>query len=471
MTSHPRLLCVLFATLLTATTTACGSQQSSNASNNGGTTNAGGDVGGGSTPDAAGSDAGADAGQQVTYYQDIKPILDGRCTKCHVDGGIGGFALNTYEAAKAMSASIRQQVGTRLMPPWLAGKQCADYQHNESLSEAQIALVKSWVDQGTPEGDPNNPGQALAPVGGGLSRVDRTVKMPEAYTPQVRPDDYRCFPIPWPEDTAKYVTGLGVEPDQPQIVHHVIAYLASPGLKDAIDQKDAADDGPGYTCFGGPGVGTQSPTDPNSVTWLGVWAPGGTGHDFPAGTGIKVEPGSTVILQVHYNTLYADPVPDQSSFTVKLDDQVAHPAFFVPYTNPAWLRGDNMLIPAGTADTTHTFTFDIGSMLHRDLVIRDVGFHMHTLGDTGRLWIERADGTEDCLLDIPRWNFDWQFMYRLQTPTVLHPGDKLGIECQWDNTADNQPVVDGQQLPPRDVAWGDGTTDEMCLGLFYVTLD
>lgn len=471
MISHSRALCALLVAVLPAVAS-CGSNQESGPTNNGIQTNDAGNNGG---VDADPSDTDQpDADQQVgevTYYRDIKPILEGRCVNCHVDDGIGGFPLTTYAEAKAMAPGIRQQVSSRAMPPWLAGKQCTDYKHDYSLSDAQIAKVEQWVDDGTPEGDPSEAGEPLADVGGGLSRVDLTLQMPEAYEPQKSPDDYRCIPIAWPEDSAKYVTGFGVNPDQQEIVHHVIAYLAAPGLKDAIADKDAAEEGPGYTCFGGPGVGTQDPTSQNATTWLGSWAPGGQGHDFPDGTGIEVKAGSTIILQVHYNTLTADPAPDQSEITVKLDDQVDKPALYVPWTNPMWLNGDSMLIPAGTSDTTHSWGFDIASYVGQSIVIHDVAFHMHTLGDQGRLWIEHDDGSEDCLLDIPRWDFDWQFGYRLAQTRTLSPGDKLNIECQWDNTAQNQPVVDGQKLPPRDVSWGDGTTDEMCLGLLYVTFE
>jgi hypothetical protein len=475
MTDSPRipsrplmvLLVGLLVCLLGTFTIACGSDENPNATNNG-------------TPDASGNDASqqgdtdeqdTDLAAEATYYQHVKPILDARCTGCHVPDGIAPFELGTYEQATAMKAGIRAHVNARTMPPWLAAEGCTEYQHDFSLTQTQIDTITAWVDQDTPEGDPNNPADPLPEVGGGLTRTDLTLKMPEPYTAQSSPDDYRCIPIEWPEDSTKYVTGFGVNPDQDQLVHHVIAYLAAPALADEVAQKDAAEDGPGYTCFGGPGVGTQNPTDSNATTWLGSWAPGGLGSNFPDGTGIKVEPGSTVILQVHYNTLIAEPAADQSEITLKLDDQVDKEALYIPWTNPQWLNGDSMMIPAGTSDTTHKWGFNIAAVIGQNVVIHDVAFHMHNLGEKGRLWIEHADGSESCLLDIPAWDFDWQFGYRLKNTKTLTSTDKLNIECEWDNSAQNQPVVDGERLPPRDVTWGDRTTDEMCLGLFYVTME
>ncbi|MFP4596759.1 MAG: monooxygenase [Persicimonas sp.] len=418
------------------------------------------------------SDAGDSGGElpdEVTYYQHVKPIMDGRCVSCHYDGGIAPFALSSYEETKQARAGVRAQVSSRQMPPWLAADGCNEYKHDVSLTDRQIALLERWVDQEAPEGDADNPGDPLPDVGGGLSRVDLTLEMPEAYTPRQSPDDYRCFPIEWPEDATQFVTGFGVEPGQQSIVHHVIAYVADPSLSDEIADKAAAEEGPGYTCFGGPGVGTQDPTGDQSASWLGSWAPGGQGQDFVDGTGIEIEPGSTVILQVHYNTLTADAVADQSAVELKLADEVDTQAMYLPWTNPQWLDGDNMLIPAGSPDTTHSWGFDLVSFAGSDITIYDASMHMHNLGDSARLWIDRASGDDDCLLDVPRWDFDWQLGYRLEQPLTVSSGDRLSIECQWDNTAENQPVVDGERLDPRDVTWGDGTTDEMCLGIFYVS--
>lgn len=87
----------------------------------------------------------------------------------------------------------------------------------------------------------------------------------------------------------------------------------------------------------------------------------------------------------------------------------------------------------------------------------DVGMHMHTLGKRGLTRIERADGANECLLDIPRWDFNWQHSHVLTKPKQVAPGDKLYLECQWDNPGD------------ADVSRGEGTSDEMCLGIYYVT--
>lgn len=420
--------------------------------------------------DSATADAEQIPKNALTYYADAKPIIDSRCVRCHTEGGIGPFPLTTYEEVKALKASVKNAVQERIMPPYLAGQKCTEYKHDTSLTDSQIETITKWVDQGAYKGDPANEGEPLPEVKAGLSRVDDTLQIPKAYKPQRSPDDYRCFPIEWNGKKTKYVTGFGVEPDKDQIVHHVIAYLADPSLSDEIEKKDKAEDGPGYTCFGGPGVGNSGSAG-NSVGWLAAWAPGGEGMDFPKETGIEVEKGSTIILQMHYNTLTADPVADQTEILLKYADSVANPAMFIPFADPDWTGSDSTMdIPAGADGVSHTFTYDIASLVGSSVEIYDVFFHMHQLGEKGRLWIDKKGGNSDCLLNIPRWDFDWQRGYRLKQPRTLNKGDELGIECTWDNTRSNQPVINGERQSPRKVEWGEGTQDEMCLGVLYVTL-
>lgn len=86
--------------------------------------------------------------------------------------------------------------------------------------------------------------------------------------------------------------------------------------------------------------------------------------------------------------------------------------------------------------------------------------HMHELGTIGRVAILRADGSTDCLLNITRWDFHWMADYYFATPVRLEPGDKVYVECHWDNTEANQKVVNGELLTPRTLRWA--TDDEMC---------
>jgi hypothetical protein len=102
-------------------------------------------------------------------------------------------------------------------------------------------------------------------------------------------------------------------------------------------------------------------------------------------------------------------------------------------------------------------------------VIHGVSLHMHTRGSRASLELARKDGSDACGLYIPRWDFDWQGSYKLSEPLAVAPGDELRLTCEWDNSAANQPVENGQQMEPADLFWGEGTGDEMCLAVLTIS--
>lgn len=413
----------------------------------------GGDDGGG----------GADASTATTYYQDLKPIIDAKCVGCHDDAGIAPFALDTFDKVNEMRGVVLENVVAKTMPPWPANPDCNQYFGDRSLTDAQIATFQAWEAGGFQAGDPAHPGAPLDVEQLRLTRVDRTLTMTAPYTPQTttdNPDEYRCFVMPWTEATTKYVTGFAALPGNPRVVHHVIAFYAKPSEVATYQQLDADEPGPGYRCFGGPGGPSR--------TWLGAWAPGSLGSDMPAGTGLAVEPGSAVILQMHYNVLAAGPEPDQTAVQFKLDDTVAKVAMIQPWANPGWLNSTDMHIPPNQADVVHSFAFDATFATGGPFQIYSAGLHMHTLGTRINAHAITAGGVDQCLLQIDKWNFHWQGSYALRQPVTFNRGDTLKVECHFDNTAANQPVVGGVPRTPTDVYWGEGTTDEMCLGVFYI---
>jgi hypothetical protein len=400
----------------------------------------------------------------ATWHKDVGPLVQQKCGGCHQEGGIGPFPLQTYAQAHEQRAAIRASVQLGHMPPWPPARDCAQYQDDRSLTPDELALITRWVDDGGPEGDPADAPLRTLPQPTGLTRADLTLTMPTAYAPQQRPDDYRCFLLDWPYSDTRYVTGFRADPGNKGIVHHVIAFLAEPDQVADAQALDEKEPGPGYTCFGGPGLPS------GAMVWLGAWAPGSQGSDYPARTGLRVAAGSKVILQVHYNMSHTAPgVSDTTSIAFKVDTTVDKQAFVQPWTNVDWVVRKTMNIPAGHADVVHAWGLDPAPILsdltggvfqnHQPITVHTVTLHMHTLGVRTRLDLQRKSGEKECLLDIPRWDFHWQGSYALTEPRVVNPGDSIRLECHWDNSASGAVNVN----------WGEGTGDEMCLGLFYMT--
>ena len=394
----------------------------------------------------------ADTGpfETPTYTRDVAPILDSRCAGCHTDGGIAPMPLTGFDEVSGYADWVADAVVDRRMPPGQPGDGCAEYTEAPGLTDEEVDTIARWAEGGAPEGDAADATDVSPHVDSlAMERVDLTLTMPEPYTPTTSPDDYRCFLVDWPEEETVYVTGFGMVPGQPSIVHHVIAYPAGPETIEYYEGVDAADDGPGYTCYGGPGG------EPGKrARWLGGWAPGGQARALAEGTGIAIEPGSKMILQVHYNTSEALAVEDQTSMEVMIEASVEDEGEITPVADFGWVFGGEMVIPAGATGETFTYSeaWDHDAWLH------DVGMHMHGLGRGGEVSITHADGTETCLQRMDDWDFNWQMAYRLSEPVFIAEGDELNVTCVFDNPTG------------EDVAWGEATTDEMCLGIVYHSL-
>jgi len=403
---------------------------------------------------------GGEAG--LTYYRDIKAILDRKCAGCHRPGDIGPFAITTHDEASKLSGAIAAAVEAGTMPPWSPSAACNSYKHDRSLGVDERGAILEWIAAGAPAGDPADepaPDDDIQPE----IDYDIALGIPEPFTPTVYPDDYRCFLLDWPKDQDSYATAFDIVPGERSIVHHVIAFIIPPDEAAAFEALDAADPGPGYPCYGGPG-GEASPR----AQWLGAWVPGSGSGEMPAGTGILVRPGSKIALQMHYHPL-PGALADQSTLAVRTAPSVDRPAYLLPLTNPGWLVDlPPMTIPAGAPDTVHSFEIDLTSAIAylfpgspfgigTPVVAHGAGVHMHTIGTRASLTVERGN-TSECLLDVPRWDFNWQGTYDLETATLVGVSDTIRLECHFDNSGGDQPLK-----------WGEGTGDEMCLGMLYVS--
>jgi hypothetical protein len=415
-------------------------------------------------PGAAGSGADDEdePARELNYYAHTKPIIDAKCTPCHVSGGIGPMALTTYAEIKPFLPLIEVDVKNGVMPPWRANVPLNHFDGDRRLSDEQKTTMLDWIKQGAPEGEAEDEGEPLGDrVERALERVDIELKSPVGYKPQIEPDDYRCFVMEWPYEETKYVTGINIAPDVTSQVHHAIIYHVQPENAQSARDRDAADEGPGYTCFGATG---------GVSAWLQSYEPGGYAQGIPGNLGFEIKPGSVMILQVHYNTLNGIE-EDQSKVEFTVEDSVPRVGKVVLIMNAFWPAG-GMPIPANAPDVPFAYSGISASIAQdRDYGIYWVDLHMHRLGRSGRIGIIRADKPAELevLLDIPKWDFKWQETYLLHEPNVLHPGDQLYVECHFDNTTDKQAVVKGERLPVRDVNWGDATTDEMCLGNVLVS--
>jgi uncharacterized protein (TIGR03437 family) len=387
-----------------------------------------------------------------TFNKEVVRIFQRSCQTCHHPGDIAPFSLMTYQETRPWAVAIREQVLRRQMPPWKPVTGCGDFQDVQSLSEAEIQTIVAWADSGAPEGQPVDlPAPLEFPDGWSLGAPDLVLTPEEPYTPPPGRDLYRCFTVPVGDLRGdRWVSALSVKPGNPAIVHHVIAY-ADPAGESA--QLDAAEPGPGYTCFGGPRTRTTE--------MLGGWAPGSRGYFAPEGTGIRLANNSRVVIQVHYSPT-EEPESDRTPVGLYFAKRpVRHALQVLPLVNTQFV------IPAGSRQHEVNATFNIPLFLAGKMWA--VTPHMHLLGRRIKVELQRPGTTRpDCLIDIPDWDFNWQGTYLYRQPVTLTGGSTLKLTTIFDNSASNPR---NPSSPPKEVRWGEETTDEMSLAFIGFTVD
>ena len=326
-----------------------------------------------------------------------------------------------------------------------------------------------------------------------------SLKIPKTYTPSaphgVGTDDYRCFLLDPHLVHDTFLTGTFVKPDNRNVVHHVILYRADPDQVAAAQHLDARDPGEGWTCFGDSGLPNSSDLD--DAPWLGAWAPGAMESVDGPGFGTPLAAGSRIIMQVHYNLL-GGPGPDRSATLLRLAPGSEHLTPLSTMLMPAPVElpcrpghTDNPLCDrdAAVADVIKRFgqvgntnnlldlfcsqrpaPSEVTSCVRtvtQPTTIRGVAGHMHLLGRSIKVEVNPGTPRAKTVLDIPVWDFDNQGSTPIK-PVPLEVGDTVKVTCrhvQW--LRDKLPAFQGQ--PDRYVVWGEGTQDEMCLGILTVT--
>jgi len=427
-----------------------------NGATNNGATNNGATNNGATNNGATNNGATNNGAEGLTYYKHVKAILDRNCTGCHVVGGVGPFPLDTWEAVQPLAATIEYAVMNNIMPPWHPDPDCKHLKGERVLAEADKQLISDWVAGGALEGDPADDPHVGAPGDTVLANPSRIVTAAAPYTADGdRPDDYRCqvLDIDFAETT--YLAAYQVVPDQKPIVHHALFYLVPPGEVGRLAELEARDPEPGYECFGGPKVG-------NLLNTIAGWVPGSTPTHFPPGAAYAIPAGAKIVMQVHYNTLVNPAAADRTALHMKYYEGT--PDYLVQILP---MPNTELQIDAGDADSAHELT--IPNIFGESITLVGTAPHMHMLGSKIHVEVRHGNGDRTCLVDIPRWDFNWQQFYEFNDDDYVQvaPGDSLYLKCTYDNSAANQPVVNGEQLEPRDVSWGDGSLDEMCLN--YLT--
>jgi hypothetical protein len=327
---------------------------------------------------------------------------------------------------------------------------------------------------------------------------------PNPYKPKAPPgggtDDYHCTLLNPHLTHNAFITSIDFQPNSLE-VHHEITYAVPPDLAAAAEAQN--DGGKGWTCFGESGLDTGGAARSlnGGTPWLTAWGPGHNISKEPAGTGAPMPAGTLVIMQEHYNMLVGDkPVRSKLTLTtvpasttlrpLRLNIVAAPPD--IPcapgVTGPMCNRsaelatvgqrfgmGQEVLVdgleslcgrsqsdpPVGDTTTCTWPMYSSGNIV-------ELAAHMHLLGVGMKFVLNPGKPTQQTLLNVTDYDFHYQRGYVLAKPVPVTPGDTIGITCTYNPQLQEElPIL--RKVPPHFVTWGDGSTDEMCLGLIFTT--
>ena len=379
----------------------------------------------------------------VSYAKDVAPILNKNCRECHRPGQVGPFGLTSYKEAAKRAGDIARVVEGRSMPPWEPDPHFGPaFNNDRSLSEAEIRTVIDWAESGAPEGDPKDlPPSPTFADDWSLGTPDLVLEPAEEFTiPATGADIYRCFVMPTNLPADAYVSAIEYRPGNRRVVHHVLSYVDATGRGRERD-RDVA--GPGYNCSGGPGVEIHGD--------LGGWAPGNEPSRLPDGIGRSLPKGADVIMQVHYH-------PSGKVETDRTRIGLYFSKGPVKQTLHWGAAGDfELKIPAGEAGHSAGGKWT----LPVDCTALAVTPHMHMIGKDIVMKATLPDGKVVPLVRINDWDFGRQNTYYFREPIDLPKGTVLRVDAHYDNSVSNPR---NPNSPPKEIRWGEATTDEMCIG-------
>ncbi len=434
--------------------------------------------------------------KEVTFSKDIAPIFYKNCTECHRPNDIAPFSLLSYKESRPWARSIKEKVLNREMPPWSPDPKYGEFANDCRLNQQDIDTVVAWVDQGAKEGNAKDlpPVPESAKGGWSVGKPDAVFELPQEWTIEVNaPDNYINFWVPTNFTEDKWIQAAEVIPGNRKVVHHVIAFLQSPKvaeerMKAAKEPRTSVQEFGGMmywdgtlrrmkmdapinddTCAaqptaGGPGArrgaGAANPEN-NEGALLAGYAPGKSPDVWPAGMAKRVPAGSYIMFQMHYSAF--------SGGLKKAEKDRTKIGLTFAKEPP-----DKMMITAGVVNAT--FKIPAGADHHEVKACMTVPAtmqlvtympHMHMRGKDMRYDVIYPDGRQETLLNVPKFNFNWQTMYYLKNPVTLPKGTKVIVTAHFDNSTKNKYNPDSK----KDVRWGDPTYDEMMIGWFDIVVD
>jgi peroxiredoxin len=371
---------------------------------------------------------------QISYSETIAPMLQDNCVSCHRPGGIGPWAMTDYNMVRGFSLMIREVVRTQRMPPWHADPAVGHFSNDRSLSPEQTQTLVHWIEAGAPRGEGSDPLAEFEhdwPAWGGekeLGAPDYVINIPASEIPATGVVDYKYFFVDNPIEEDVWVKAAEILPGDRTVLHHVITSHGE--LETEGDRKGRL--------------------KRSGQAGLRGYVPGMVSQTFPENTGVFLAADATIEFQMHYTTSGKATVDESKIGLWVYDEEPKHPVFtFI-------LANGKIKIPANAKNHREMAERE----MTKDAVIYSLLPHAHFRGKAMQFSVIYPDGTEELLLNVPNYDFNWQTTYELDEPKYIPAGTKIVHTTWWDNSAQNPANPD----PSIEVTWGEQSFEEMLFG-------
>jgi hypothetical protein len=404
--------------------------------------------------------------ENPTFSEDIAPIVFKNCAPCHRPGEAGPFPLLTYEDVKRKAKTIAAVTQARYMPPWPADPTYSHFLRERVLNEEQITLIKNWVANGMPAGDPSKLPQPPQFPQSAYGKPDLVVKMKEPiHIPGDNKDRFMVIKIPYEIPADRYVRAIEFVPGNRKLIHHMNGHVVQYDDKkrdpfqgpSVIDRESLKTLEESYDAIH---LLNDDGSYPELTRSIANYLPGGVSPaGYPDGIGgWKLNRrGAFLMRDIHYGPSPVE-TEDQSYFNVFFTDK--------PPTRPTMelqlgTLGISEIIPPLIIPPNEVKTFTTKTVIDEDISILTIEPHMHLLGKSFKAFAATPDGQTIPLINIPNWNFRWQYFYTFPKMVKIPKGSTIAAIGVYDNTANNP---NNPFSPPQTVIGTNGSmrvTDEM----------
>ena len=378
-----------------------------------------------------------------TFSKDVAPILYKNCVECHRPTAMAPMSLLTFDDARPWARAIKQKVVRREMPPWGADPTVGKFSNDVSLKQADIDTIAAWADAGAPEGNKTELPQAPKfAESWSIGQPDHVFKMLKPFTVPADgtvPYVYITVPTNLKEDI--WVRGIELKPSDRRVVHHIIS--------DMVEDDGKADTGEPRL--------TKDPAR-KEIGGVGGLVPGRLYGVFEEGVARKIPAGTDIVLQMHYTTI-GQSVIDQTEIGVILAKE---PPSRLRVEGGGAMPNISFVIPRNHPN----YEVTAKKLMDKDAYLTQLYPHMHVRGKSVQYKILYPDGRDEVVLNVPKYDFNWQTSYRLAEAKFMPKGSTLMVIAHFDNSKGNRFNPD----PESEVRWGDQTWEEMLIG-YYSTTD